>query len=63
MASQKEPGQADEERVDVVPRWVTPELIEQTIRVWQPRYGLPLTDDDAVQLILTASRLGEVLKS
>jgi hypothetical protein len=40
---------------------VTPELIEQTIRVWQPRYGEPLTPDDALAIILNVGRLFEVL--
>lgn len=62
MATQQERGQADEEHIGAVPRWITPELIERTIRVWQPRYGQPLSADDAVQIILTASRLYEVLK-
>lgn len=43
------------------PDWVTAELIEHTIRVWQPRYPEPLTRDDALAIILNVGRLFEVL--
>ena len=62
MVTREERGRAGEERCVTVPRWITPELVERTIRVWQPRYCQPLSTDDAVQIILTASRLCEVLK-
>jgi hypothetical protein len=42
------------------PEWVTAELIEQTIRVWQPYYKSRLTPDDAVTMILNVGRLYEV---
>src|ERR1700734_2203587 len=45
------------------PRWITEELIAKTIRVWQPRYGTPLSTEDAVQLLLSGGRLCEVLKA
>ena len=40
-----------------VPRWVTRELIELTIRVWQPYYKALLSAEDALTMILTAGRL------
>lgn len=43
------------------PAWVTEELIEQTIRVWQPYYPDPLTTDDAVAIIQGVGRLIDVL--
>ena len=43
------------------PAWVSAELIEHTLRVWQPRYPTPLTPDEAVYIILNAGRLFEVL--
>jgi hypothetical protein len=43
------------------PRWVMVELIEQTIRVWQPYYANPLTVDDALAIMLAAVRLMESL--
>ncbi|MEX2167746.1 MAG: hypothetical protein WD851_00420 [Pirellulales bacterium] len=43
------------------PTWVTPELIEKTIRVWQRFYEAPLTAEDALGIILNVSGLVEVL--
>lgn len=43
------------------PPWVTPELIEKTIKVWQRFYEAPLTTDDALGIILNVSGLVEVL--
>lgn len=43
------------------PIWVTRELIEDTIRVWQPYYEPPLTADDALAIIQSASQLFQVL--
>jgi hypothetical protein len=43
------------------PNWVTSELIEHTIRVWQPYYEPPLTADDALAIIQSASQLFQVL--
>lgn len=42
-----------------VPDWITPELIEETLRVWQPYYASPLTPKDAVGIL---ERAGEVLR-
>ena len=41
--------------------WVTPELIEQTVRVWQPYYKEPLTPEDALAIIQSASQLYNAL--
>ena len=43
------------------PDWITAELIEQTIRVWQPYYGTLLTPEEAVTMILNVGRLYQVL--
>ena len=43
------------------PAWVTQELIEQTIRVFQPIYG-PLTTADAIEIIYNAGRLIEIVQ-
>ena len=45
------------------PDWITADLIEQTIRVWQPYYEAVLSSEDAVQLILSAGRLYQALSS
>jgi hypothetical protein len=41
------------------PGWITPELVEQTIRVWQPYYQAVLTPEDAITMILNTGRLFE----
>jgi predicted hotdog family 3-hydroxylacyl-ACP dehydratase len=51
----------DPPKGDSMPAWVTPELIGQTIKVWQPYYRFPLTPDDAVGILLSVSRLFGVL--
>ena len=45
------------------PDWITAELIEQTIRAWQPYYGTLLTHEEAVTMILNVGRLYAVLSS
>lgn len=45
------------------PDWITVELIEQTIRVWQPYYAELLTAEEAVTMILNVGRLFDVLSS
>lgn len=63
MATNERPEPAPALPPSDKPRWITDELLAETIRVWQPRYGKPISDDDAVQIILSVSRLGEVLAS
>jgi len=57
---------AAQEGVGVVPpgapRWVTAELIEHTLRVWQPYYAERLSVDDALEMILNVAALGELLR-
>jgi hypothetical protein len=45
------------------PEWITAELIEATIRVWQLYYDALLTPEEAVTMTLNAGRLYEVLSS
>jgi len=44
------------------PRWVTPELLADTLRVWQPYYG-NLTSPDALSIITNVGNLFDVLRS
>jgi hypothetical protein len=44
-----------------LPAWITPDLIDETIRVWQPYYATRLTAEDAVTMILNVGRLLDVL--
>ena len=43
------------------PPWVTPELLADTIRVWQPYYGR-LTSEDALGIILNVSNLFDAIR-
>jgi hypothetical protein len=45
------------------PDWITPELVEATIRVWQPYYEEVLTAEEAVTMILDVGRLFDALSS
>lgn len=46
----------------VLPSWITPELIEDTIRVWQPYYAEPLTQQDAIAILQNVGKLFDVLE-
>ena len=39
------------------PAWVTPELIANTLDTWQPYYGNSLTSLDALEILMTVTRL------
>ena len=39
------------------PGWVSSELIEQTIRVWQPIAGKPLNPTDALTILVNFAEL------
>lgn len=43
------------------PRWISWELVEQTIRTWQPYYDEPLTPEEAIAIIRNVGRLVDVL--
>jgi hypothetical protein len=43
------------------PEWVTPALVHDTIRVWQPFYKNPLTLEDAVIILSSVGRLFRIL--
>jgi hypothetical protein len=43
------------------PSWVTEELIEKTLAVWQRFYATPLTVEDAVEMLMRVSNLMRVL--
>ncbi len=45
------------------PDWITAELIETTLRVWQPYYATILTPEEAVTMILAVGRLYQALSS
>lgn len=43
------------------PTWITSELIDKTISVWQRFYDRPLTAEDAVEMLMRVSHLMKVL--
>ena len=45
------------------PDWITPELVEETIRVWQPYYAEILSPEEAVTMIQSVGRLYQALSS
>lgn len=46
---------------DGAPEWITPELIQITLKVWQPRYKAQLSEDDARTILLSVGRLFDTL--
>lgn len=43
------------------PTWITPERIEYTLRVWQPRYKQLLTAEEALEILINVRNLLDVL--
>jgi hypothetical protein len=41
--------------------WITPELIERTQHVWQHHSPIPLTQDDAIEILIAFGRLADAL--
>jgi hypothetical protein len=59
------PSPAAQARVTALPHgtpaWVTAELVQLTLRIWQPFYNSVLTSEDAVTMILRVGQLFGVL--
>jgi hypothetical protein len=45
------------------PHWITAELIEATIRVWQPYYEAVISPEEAVTMIRSVGRLYQAFSS
>jgi hypothetical protein len=45
------------------PHWITPELIEATIRVWQPYYETVITPEEALDIIRNVGQLFSAVRS
>lgn len=45
------------------PDWVTAELLEATLGTWQPFYAEPLTERDALEILVDVGRLIDVLEN
>ena len=48
---------------DGAPEWVTAELLEEAIDVWQPYYEERLTARDALEITLSVGRLADIAKA
>jgi hypothetical protein len=63
--NQKPDCQIREDAKSIVPAgapdWITPELVEATIRVWQPYYAEVLSPEEAVTMIVSVGRLFDAL--
>ena len=47
------------------PNWITQELMEETLRVWGPKYeklGETITPEDAFEMIMNVSELADILE-
>ncbi|VAX38662.1 hypothetical protein MNBD_PLANCTO02-3401 [hydrothermal vent metagenome] len=44
------------------PEWVTLELLNKTIQVWQPYYATDLKPEDALEIILNVGGLTKIIK-
>lgn len=51
---------AVEHALSEAPDWITAELVEETLRVWQPFYEEQLIPADALEIITGVGRLLEV---
>lgn len=45
------------------PAWITEELIADTISTWQPYYDEPLTEQDAIEVLVNVGRLFDLLEA
>ena len=43
------------------PKWITPDEIEDTLRVWQPSYRQLLTAEDALEILMNVRNLLDVM--
>jgi len=41
--------------------WISDELLAKTIDVWSTNYGRPISEDEAVEILMNVKRLGEAL--
>jgi hypothetical protein len=66
MPRECEDNQAPEDATEMTvpqcaPAWITPELIRETILVWQPYYSESITPEAAYTILQNTGRLLDVL--
>jgi len=47
----------DSEIRQVLPDWITSELLAETVNVWQPFYAEGLTEVEAIEILLAVGHL------
>lgn len=50
-------GSVHHEHNHAVPEWIEHNLVEETIRIWQPLYGHSLTQSDALDLLINVGQI------
>ncbi len=48
--------------VSTLPAWITPAWVQRVRTTFQPYYSTPLTDQDAVEILLSMGNLFRLLK-
>ena len=41
--------------------WISDELLAETIELWSESYGRPISEDEAVEILMNVKRFAEVL--
>jgi hypothetical protein len=41
--------------------WISDELLAETIELWSESYGRPISEDEAVEILMNVKRMGELL--
>jgi hypothetical protein len=41
--------------------WISDELMAETIELWSQSYGRPISEDEAVEILMNVKRMGELL--
>ena len=41
--------------------WISNELLKETQELWSEKYGRPVTEDEAIEILVNVGRLAEVL--
>ena len=47
--------------LDGAPPWITAEILADTLETWQPFYDEPLTETDALEILLDVGQLLDVI--
>ena len=60
--SRKDSHQAGSTASNGALRWITPALIADTTETWQPYYATRLTEEDAVEILVSVGELLDALE-